>query len=504
MSSLPSRKEPAVSKNAASKAATGSGTGAPRAPRDAARPRLLDAGCMLVHLMAYALAEGTGADAGAAGAGAGGAAACADPAGAFSQAVGAAPVSGPAPLPEGVSWELVWRLAKANSVQGLTWHAVRRVPDLPADLRRSWEKAANETLWRRAMFDAERAEVLAALNAEGIACLPLKGVTTAPLYPEPDMRTMADNDILYGSVEPDLPAVPPAPSPSSGAPAPAGFRPRGAGRRERQEGACEAMQVARRVMEARGYEAESVGASHHDAYLKPPLFNFELHRMLVSGTSPLHPYYENPWSHAVQDADNPLLFHFRHEDEYLYHVAHAFKHFDHSGCGVRHLADERVMLAAFGPAVDRAYVDAELAKMGPDVVAFEVRLRGLAETCLGPGGAGLEGPAALRGALTADQADILLFMLSSGAYGTVENRVGIAWEKTARASASGRPSLAAYLRERLFMGREELEANYPVFARHPALRPLAPLVRLAHGLGAHPQNIRAELRALVRKAAGRG
>lgn len=112
------------------------------------------------------------------------------------------------PFAEPPSWPRVHAMAVRNSVEGLTWAGVEALGlagELPEGLAGRWRDESLMTMWRRLQFDAERERVLAALKAAGFAVLPLKGAAMAHLYPDPSMRSMADNDILYGRVEP-LPA----------------------------------------------------------------------------------------------------------------------------------------------------------------------------------------------------------------------------------------------------------------------------------------------------------
>ncbi|MDU1389842.1 MAG: nucleotidyltransferase family protein, partial [Eggerthella sp.] len=107
----------------------------------------------------------------------------------------------PCSLPEGASWDEVYALAEFNSVEGLAWTSARRVRDVPADMLKEWSATADMTLYRCVSYGIERGAVLAALADRGLSWLPLKGALLVDLYPSPHMRSMADNDILYGFVE---------------------------------------------------------------------------------------------------------------------------------------------------------------------------------------------------------------------------------------------------------------------------------------------------------------
>lgn len=99
--------------------------------------------------------------------------------------------------------EFVYKLAGSNSIEGLTWSAARLwAARMPEDIVDSWSEKAEETLWRNLQFDVEREAIISALNKKGLSCLPIKGAVVSMYYLSPLMRSMCDNDILYGFVEP--------------------------------------------------------------------------------------------------------------------------------------------------------------------------------------------------------------------------------------------------------------------------------------------------------------
>lgn len=305
----------------------------------------------------------------------------------------------------------------------------------------------------------------------------------APRYPRPEMRSMADNDILYGYVE--------------GAEGEGqGFRIRGADEMERQATVARATHDMTALMEARGYCAKSVGIGNHDTYLKEPIFNFEMHRVLFQPRLPGSERFGDPWAIAVPVEGCPEEFRFSDEDEYLYHIAHAYKHFDGAGCGVRCIADERVMLDAFEASLDWDYVGRWLEAMG--MVKFEADLRALAEGIVCDAAlAGLDG---LTEALPRELREACLYMLGCGTYGRVDIRVDRKMEKLQREGGGGiGVARLRYVLLRLFPDRETLREGNPFFARHPALIPFAPVYRLARAVVSRRAALRAELSALFRR-----
>ncbi len=377
------------------------------------------------------------------------------------------------PLPEGATWEGVHALAVRNSVEGMAYFGAKTCDGVPADLLKRWDTEAQMTMFRRLRFDAEREAVFAALAEAGLSYLPMKGTVVADCYPRPEMRSMADNDFLYGFTEP------------AGA---GGFRICGATDAEREATVERGVRTIERVMRGLGYTATSVRAGNHEAFEKEPIFNFEPHRRLMSPSNPMAPYYENPWSRAIQDEQDPHLFRFSDEDEYVFLMAHAFKHFDAAGCGVRFVVDTRAFLDAKGAGMDWDYVFGELVKVG--LFDFEARVRALADAAFG-------GSCDLR-ALPEEAQALLGFVLGSGTYGNSAQAVRRRLEKQMAAHEGDvRAAKRGYVWDRL-TDTEALDYLFPRASKVAPLRPVLQLARYARGFARNPRKIAGELSQLRR------
>lgn len=357
--------------------------------------------------------------------------------------------------------EFVYKLAGSNSIEGLTWSAARLWADrMPEDIVDSWSEKAEETLWRNLQFDVEREAIISALNKKGLSCLPIKGAVVSMYYLSPLMRSMCDNDILYGFVEPDPDG---------------GFVVCGATEQERLCNVLAGTEACADVMLSRGYRVRDIGTGNADSFERSPAFNFEMHRVLAEPSLPWADYYSNPWKRVVQDESNPLLFHMAHEDEYVYHIVHTYKHFVLSGCGVRPIADEWVYLNSFGDSLDWDYIDEQLSVLGME--DFERSLRSLATSVVGRDACGQE-LSGKDGGLNQEQRKLLDYMLGSGTYGTrrsyVRNRIAEA-EEAGRSHFGAR---ARYILSRLFPSPAKLAEGYPILRKHPVLLPVVAAWRL--------------------------
>lgn len=274
---------------------------------------------------------------------------------------------------------------------------------------------------REAVFADALEKVKKSLREKDIWFMPLKGAVLKHYYPGFGLREYADCDILFD--------------------------------------ASHAAKV-RALMEEQGYTTEHFGAGPHDVYHKAPFLNFEMHRSLFS------PGFGNGIYEYFADLENRLCGegpekHFTPGDFYLYILAHEYKHYSKGGTGLRSLVDTYMFLKAEDP--DRAYVEAAAAKLG--LAEFEKKNRSLALHLF----AGEE--------LTAEDQEMLAYVLGSGVYGNISNRV----KNSMRDHHWNR---LQYMLDRFSVPVRETDpaytayaAQYPLFYRHKLLLPVLPLYR---------------------------
>ena len=367
----------------------------------------------------------------------------------------------PKEKPEGCSWEVLWQIAKYNNVQSTSCPAIQNYPyEIPEEIAKKWKAAVNNTLYRLLQFELERDQITDQLKKKGIAYLPLKGIWVAEYYPVPGMRWMCDNDILYGYVEPA---------------ADGGYQLKGNREEDKEQWKKEAQDALQSIMLDLGYTAEQLGGNH-DVYQKKPFFNFEMHQRLVAPKGKVGEYYQNPWKRAIPVEGKEGMYRFPDEDEYIYLIVHAHKHFDLSGCGIRTLVDEYVILNQ-KQSLDWEYIRAELKKL--DLDAFEKRLREAAIHAF-----------AKEGELTSEDWDMIFYMLYSGTYGTLENRVtGKIKKMQADEQGTMKAARLKYIKSRIWADDEVIKEYYPFFYRHKMLQIILPFYRLIKGLCIHPKNL---------------
>lgn len=334
-----------------------------------------------------------------------------------------------------------------------------------------FRKAIAESQKRTLLFDRDRAAVLAELEHAGIWYMPLKGVILKDLYPRFGMREMCDNDILYDA---------------------------------------DRMADVWKIMTNLGFETESYHKGMHDVYRKPPVSQFEMHRMLMDYTegTDICAYYENVKDRLLKDTEHSYGYHFSKEDFYLFLTAHAYKHFSGSGTGLRSLLDIYVYLKK--QQLDMTYIAHETAAMG--ISGFEKNSRELAlhlfrvkKTETGQEAEAktliiTETPSvtepfpeaklpSIENLPDKDQQKLLNQILSDGTYGFLD--AGI----QRKISDKGK---FRYFVSRLTLPREIMLADFPILKKAPVLYPLFWVIRLLRGVSFRRKKAFLEISSLLK------
>ena len=304
------------------------------------------------------------------------------------------------------------------------------------------------TTRRAAIFDQDQKAILQKLEEAGIWYMPLKGAVLKDLYPKYGMREMTDRDILFDA---------------------------------------ERAPEVRTIMEELGFRTEEYDWGPHDDYVKPPVSHFEMHRALFTEVhdGKLYDYYRNVRERLIKDEDNGFGYHFGDEDFYLFMLAHEYKHYMAGGTGLRSLLDIYVFCLNKGDTLDWAYITAELKKLG--IADFEKKNRDLAKRVFG------------KESQTEADHEMLSYMIDSGTHGSREHEV----ENWVSRMGGGFSGKLKYLQDRIFMSGKELESSYPFFAKHRVLLPALVVYRIGRGLTVKREQVKADLKALMKHKTGR-
>lgn len=309
-------------------------------------------------------------------------------------------------------------------------------------------EAKSKAIRKNILLDAERTKICEFMENNGIWHITLKGVILKELYPKTGMRQMSDNDILYdGSYQQQL----------------------------------------LKYMKKSGYTVKSVGKTNHDIYMKPPIYNFEMHTSLFrkNNNESFYGYYANVINRLVKDIEKKYEYHFTDEDFYIYITAHEYKHYINGGTGLRSLLDRFVYLNNKNNLLDWDYIYGQLEILG--ISEFEKNSRELSMKIFTDFNYGL---------LSDEEKKMLEFYLFSGTYGTFQEFIKKRFKKFS--AETGSTSKFRYIRSRIFPPMNFYKMHYPFFYQHKLLIPVCWISRLIRGIVFRKKSIKNELYFLYR------
>ncbi len=302
-------------------------------------------------------------------------------------------------------------------------------------------QAKAKAIRKEIVLEQDRALLSERLEQEKIWYMPLKGMVMKAFYPSLGMRQMSDVDILFDSH----------------------YR-----------------NKVTAIMEELGFTGTDLGRGNHDVFKKKPVSNFEMHTLLFSDTSDnnFYEYYRDIKKRLVKDEENEYGYHFSHEDFYIYLIAHEYRHYCSSGTGLRSVLDTYVFWQKFGDTLDTAYITKETEKL--HIADFERCNRQLALHLFGDG------------VLDKEAEKMLSYILSSGVYGTLSQKVTNDVQK----NGGGRKGKIVFLFRRLFIPMETVRLYYPFFYRHKILLPFLFFIRIGRLFTVSRKKTRNTLRTL--------
>ena len=347
----------------------------------------------------------------------------------------------PPPIPPDLDLGRLHKLASRHSVANMACYGLSRLEPLPVpDKMKAFQNARNKALAREARQELETWQILSALEEHHIKCMPLKGFIIKHLYPQPDMRLMADVDILVDNSQ---------------------------------------MKKARNIMLSLGYTAEHTGG-HHDVYYKQPVMNIELHRALMPvRTGDLHTYFANIWDRARLQAGSSYRYEMSPEDFYIYLLAHMAKHYRGGGTGIRSVMDVWVYNQHYKDQLDWHYIRTELEKAG--LHSFAQSMEALAESWFNP-----EVSNEIYHEMTA-------FIMANGTYGTNQNAALNKFMQGKKDRDSFSAAKVKYTLRILLPDRQHMSLLFPFLQKLPFLLPLCWAIRGIRTVLYRRSNIRRSL-----------
>lgn len=159
-------------------------------------------------------------------------------------------------------------------------------------------------------------------------------------------------------------------------------------------------------------------------------------------------------------------------DQLFYLICHSFKHFLHSGFGIRQVCDIILFANEYGDAIDWEKVLRQCREIHADL--FAAALFAIGEKYLTFDPEKAHYPKAWR-EISVDETDMLMDLLDSGIYGNANMSRKHSSNMTLDAVAADKNGKKAgnTVLKSLFPSAKKLEGRYPYLKKHPILLPIA-------------------------------
>ncbi|MBQ3182937.1 MAG: nucleotidyltransferase family protein [Clostridia bacterium] len=333
---------------------------------------------------------------------------------------------------EKMDLQAVYNQAKRHKMLYITCMALEPYWDkLDKEIINEWRMSVNQAIKSSVLYSVEREKLFRFMDKNKISYLPLKGIILQDVYPKIGMRQMLDNDILID---------------------------------------INKRHLVREYMENNGYKVDMYGTSMHDVYMKPPIFNFEMHVYLVTELvdPAFYNYYLDIWQRLERPDKNRYEYRFSKEDFYLHVLVHAYKHFTYAGgIGLKPLADIFVYLQKYGDSLDRRYLTAELKKLR--LTAFEKNISDLSGKIFDVEAARQNN---ISERLCDEEENLLKFFIDSGSFGSNDALFRAMIDRFANGDGKiTKSSKVRYFLNRLFPTGVYIKDAYPFFHKHKYLIP---------------------------------
>ena len=363
----------------------------------------------------------------------------------------------------------IYYIAKKHNLVSIMAQAMEKLGfESDSDIWKRWLKEKNQLIYKSVLMDVEREAIQDFFEKNNIWYMLLKGMVIRKYYPAPELREMADNDILFDN---------------------------------------KYSKEVYEFMTARGYKSDDYNKGYHDEYLKPPAYNFEMHRQLVSSKErpKWYEYYKDVKSILIKDTNENRetaansesnntsnQFYFSDNDFYVYFIVHTYKHFLNSGMGLRTVLDVYLYVSNLQEKLDFDYIEEQLKKL--DAYDFEQTFRSIAFKMFDEN---LE-DRKWWDLFDVKEQEMLSSILDAGTYGNLENRVAhkMGYTKGEKKKTSDK---AKYIFRRLFPSMDTIEEFFPFFYKHKWAIPFLYIYRIGKSPFTRRKKVAGELKEVFKK-----
>lgn len=330
-------------------------------------------------------------------------------------------------------WD-VFQLAADHHILPLVVNALHDA-EVNEPTRSGVEEQARQKVIAQAQRTADFLLLLQRFGQKGLRPVVVKGLVCRSLYPEPELRPSADEDLLIRPE--DYVAC--------------------------REILTDAGFVLDKGIEGKDYEIAFVYPESH--------FYIELHTSLFPADSEAYGNCAHYFDSAIERAvDMTLkgvsLRTLAPTDHLLFLICHAYKHLLHAGIGIRQLCDMELMVERFGKELDWTYIRRSCDEL--NLSAFTAALFRIGERHLG-----FAMPDAFA-EIEVDERALLEDILSGGLYGVVDvDRAHSSTMILEAVSAAHHDRRRKGILHSVFLPLDSMQGRYPYLKRNPWLLPAA-------------------------------
>ena len=371
----------------------------------------------------------------------------------------------------GQDWAELFRFCQHHQILPMVYDTVYACPafaSCPKDLA----QMTKGQVIRQVMVQNRKTEEFLALyrklTDQGLTPVVVKGIICRELYREPDYRSSGDEDVL-------IPA-------------------------EQFRRCAEIFEDNRMKMPILDKDPDKEGEltyCHADGMLR-----IELHKELFPSESEvygsLNASFKNVFERKIcVKIHGCRIYTMCYTDHLLYLILHAFKHFLHSGFGIRQVCDIAIFAQSYGPEIDWQYLLEKCEEIHADV--FAASLFDIAEKYLG-----LDPLKACRmekwRQIRVDGEDLLEDLLDGGVFGDSSMSRKHSSNITLQAVAERRKGKRAdvSMMRSLFPDRKYMERTYTYLKKYPVLLPAAWIFRIRGYLKETKKSSENSVRASIR------
>ena len=314
-------------------------------------------------------------------------------------------------LPACDRWADLFEIARIHGIGNLFYYAIKSKNTVPSEVLSDAKQHYMANVAQQISQEYYAAELFSAFEEKGIKYMPLKGYYMRDLYPERELRTSCDVDVLYDETD---------------------------------------HAKVSEILEGMGFESEGKSINH-EGWMKDSV-TVEMHHNILSDRGTFAEYYKDVWSRLT--TENGTRYQFNDEDFYVYFLAHSAKHFSFGGFGIRTVLD--VYFYRLKKTLNQEYLDVELEKA--HLKSFAQAIERLASVWFG------DQP------MDEDMKMLGDYVFDSGAYGISMHSAVM---KGVSSEGSVKQTKVAYFFKTLFPGYKWMKASFPVLKKAPFLLPFA-------------------------------